>query len=212
MSVSRFYSLALGKFRNFQVRTDGLISAGDTTPDVSIYSLLYADTAGNLNLTYLDNGEEGQIVHLINKGAGEVQFSGAQMLVADSSDLYQNDNITFILHNSSWYELARSHSAAKDIRTAIAGDTTPTVQNTKVLLFNSAGAITITDFDDGYEGQVLTIVNKGAGAVTLSNNAALLVISATGQNYVMAVSGAVGLVNVIGIWHLASSTNPAALG
>ena len=173
--VSRFYSLALGKEKNFYARTDGLIVAGDTTPDVSLHSLLYADTGGNLNITYFDNGVEGQIIHLINLGAGEVQFSGAQMLVTDSSDLYANDNITFLFHNSSWYELGREHSAAIDIRTVAAGDATPTVQNTKTLIFNSAGALAVTDFDDGYEGQILRILNIGAGDVTLQRGAELIV-------------------------------------
>ena len=205
---SAFYELS----RSLKyVRTDGTVAAGDTTPDVSQYKVLYVDTGGNLNITYFDNGEEGQIIRLINLGAGEVQFSGAQMLVADSSDLYANDNISFLFYNSAWYEIGRKHSAAKNFRTAAAGDATPTVQNTNILVFNSAGAISVTDFDDGYEGQLLTVINKGAGGVTLTNDVTKLVIGASGANYLMAASGAVLLTNVMGVWHLASSTNPGAL-
>ena len=60
---SRFYSLALGKLDNFKARTDGLIAQADTTPDVLMYSLLYANNSANVSITDFDNGSEGQIVH-----------------------------------------------------------------------------------------------------------------------------------------------------
>ena len=208
---SRFHSLALGKYNNFQARTDGLIAEADVTPDVSLYSLLYANNSSNYSITGFDNGSEGQIIYVVNVGSDLSFTRSSTMLVTDSSNLIKNDSISFINHASAWYELSRSHSAAVDVRTVAAGDATPTVQNTKTLIFNSAGALAVTNFDDGYEGQIITAVNKGAGAVTLTNDVTKLVISGSAANYALAASGAVILVKAAGVWHLASSTNPGAL-
>jgi len=198
MSVTRFHSLALGKYKNFNARTDGLISVGDTTPDVSIYSLLYADTAGDLNITYFDNPEEGQIVQLINLGAGEVEFSGAQMLVTSSSKLYANDNISFIHHNSSWYETGRSLCSTVDVKTLSVADATPSVAGVKTLIITSGQ--TIHNFDDGYTGQVLTVLNMGA-AVTLSNSVTTIMHSRSGQAYILTTSDSTTYVNNADVWY-----------
>ena len=78
MSVSRFYSLALGKFKNFSARTDGLIAQGDTTPDVALNSLLYANNSSNVVITDFDNGEEGQVLCLINVGSNLSFLKGTE--------------------------------------------------------------------------------------------------------------------------------------
>ena len=106
--VSRFYSLALGKSMNFNARTDGLISPGDTTPDVTLYSLLWANTNSPMTITYFDNGVEGQLVAVGNLGSANIAFNGSGIYWIKSAPIATNEFATFIMHNSVWYELFRS--------------------------------------------------------------------------------------------------------
>ena len=202
MSVSRFYSLALGKFRNFQAKTDGLIAEGDTTPDVALNSLLYANNSSTYVISDFDNGEEGQIIHLINLGSGLSFLKGAEFLVSDSSNLNKNDSITFVQHNTTWYELARDHAATLDIRYSAelgADNQAPDITNAKVLVINNSGATILAGLSGGYIGQVLTIVCIKS-SVTLSHNACILNQGTGGIGYVLVTSGAVSVVNVGSKW------------
>ncbi len=198
-NVSRFYSLALGKYRNFQTRTDGLIGEGNATPDVSQYSLLYANNSSTVVVTNLTNGCEGQIVQLINLGSS-LSFNGSNFLLSDSSNLAKNDNISFINHNNVWYETGRSHSAALDVKYASelgADNQAPDITNSRVLVIHNSGATVLAGLSGGYVGQVLTIVNT-LSAVTLSHNALLLNADTAGVGFIVTVSGAVTLVNING--------------
>lgn len=200
-NVSRFYSLALGKYRNFQSRTDGLIGEGALTPDVSQWSLLYANNSSTYVITNLTNGCEGQIVQLINIGS-TLSFNGSNFYLSDSSNLEANDSITFINHNNVWYETGRSHSGALDVKYAIqlSADNASIVggvANIKVLVINNSGATVLAGLSGGYVGQILTIVNTLSN-VTLSNNALLLNEATGGVGFVLQVSGVVSLLHVKG--------------
>ena len=200
MSVSRFYSLALGKFRNFSAKTDGLIAEGDTTPDVALNSLLYANNSSTVVITDFDNGEEGQLIHVINLGSSLSFLKGAELLAADSSNLAKNDNITFIQHNTVWYEISRKAASALEVRYTPelgADNQAPDVTNAKVLVINNSGATVLAGLSGGYVGQVLTIVNVKSN-VTLSHNALLLNEASGGVGFIVQVSGAVTLVNING--------------
>lgn len=199
---SRFYSLALGKYNNFQARTDGLIAEADAAPDVSMYSLLYANNSSTTVIKGFSNGAEGQIIYVINVGS-DLSFAGStNILITDSSNLTKNDSISFIKHASAWYELSRSHSAASDIKYAIElsannASIVGGVANTRVLVINNSGATTISGLSGGYVGQVLTIVNT-LSAVTLSHNAVILNQGSGGIGFVMECSAAVSLVHLKG--------------
>ena len=200
MSVSRFYSLALGKFKNFTARTDGLIAEADTTPDVALYSLLYVNNSSTIVVTDFDNGEEGQIIHLINLGSSLSFLRGTELLVTDSSNLNKNDSITFVQHNTSWYELSRSHASVLSVKTAGelgADNQAPDITNASVLIVNNSGATTLAGLSGGYVGQILTIVNVKSN-VTLSHNALLLNADTGGVGFIVTVSGAVSLINING--------------
>ena len=198
-NVSRFYSLALGKYKNFNARTDGLISEGATTPSVAQWSLLYANNSSTYVITNLTDGCEGQIVQLINLGSS-LSFNGSNFYLTDSSDLAKNDNITFINHSNVWYETGRSHSAAIDTKFSAelgADNQAPDITNTKVLVINNSGATVIAGLSGGYVGQVLTIVNILSN-VTLSHNALLLNQATGGVGFVLTVSGVVTVVHLKG--------------
>jgi hypothetical protein len=197
---SRFYSLAIGKLNNFKARTDGLIAEADTTPDVSLYSLLYANNSSNVAITDFDNGSEGQIIYVINVGSDLSFAKSSTMLVTDSSNLTKNDSIAFINHNSSWYELSRSASGNSTIKYAaqLAADNAYVdVTGAKVLVINNSGATVLAGLSGGYVGQVLTVVNT-LSAVTLSHNALLLNEASAGVGFVIQTSAAVDLIHLKG--------------
>lgn len=199
MGISRFYSIALGREKNFSARTDGLISVGDTTPDVSLYSLLYTDTAGALTIADFDNGQEGQLISLINLGAGAISFS-TNVKSSDSSSLSTNDTVVFVRHNSSWYELSRSHNAASEqITLASSGDSSPSVKNARVLVLTTTAPLLITGIDDGYEGQTVTIIKSGSSYNSLSAGAAIFSAS-TSDNFVLQPSGQIVITRYNSQW------------
>ena len=204
MSISRFYSLGLGKYKNFTARTDGLITDADTTPDVSLYSLLYSNSTNII--TYFDNAEEGQIIVVTNVADEALAFSGAQMKVTDSSNLWQNDVITFINHNSAFLELSRSHGGQMEVATASQADVTPSIKNIHTLYVNNSDTRTITAFDDGYEGQKITIVNVGSDTK----------IASTGNTVYTSNSGNLGLGDNVsfisrgGSWYEMARSTPRA--
>ncbi len=209
---SRFHSLALGKFDNFKARTDGLISAGDTTPSVGLYSLLYANTAGALIISYFDDGSEGQVVKVINVGNGIVSFVGAQIKVTDSSGLGVDGTAEFISHNSAWYETTRAQGAGADVRLiGTLGDATPTVSGTRLIVANSNGADTITNFDDGTTGQEITFLNIGAGAVTLQDSAGGILVADSGGNLVVTLSQSATMVQYSGNWYVTGASRDLGL-
>lgn len=200
-NVSRFYSLALGKFRNFQARTDGLIGQGNLTPDVSQWSLLYANNSSTYVITNLTNGTEGQLIQLINIGS-TLSFNGSNFYLSDSSNLEANDSITFINHNNIWYETGRSHSGALDVKYAIelSADNASIVggvSNVKVLVINNSGATIIAGISGGYVGQIINIVNIKSN-VTLSHNACILNEATGGVGFILQVSGVVSLIHLTG--------------
>src|SRR3990167_5009956 len=111
MSVpTRYYGLALGKEKNFQAETDGLISATDATPSVSTKSLFYAENPTTAtSITTFDDGSEGQLITVIALDTGTTLSNGTLVLNGGSDFVMNaNDSITLVKHIDSWYELARS--------------------------------------------------------------------------------------------------------
>src|SRR3990167_2980895 len=198
-NVSRFYSLALGKFKNFQTKTDGLIGEGAAIPDVSLNSLLYSNNSSTVVITNLTGGCEGQLVQIINVGS-TLSFNGSSFYLTDSSDLAKNDNITFLNHANAWYEISRNHSGSSSLKFAPelgANNAAPDVTNAQVLIINNSGATILAGLSGGYVGQVLTVICVKSN-VTLSHNALLLNADSAGVGFVLAVSAAVTLINIGG--------------
>lgn len=131
---------------------------GGLTPDYDGSPVqIYADPVGNANATnpYLDTATGGHFHGWIETG-----FMDVDLLVTDSSGTpvvaipnweIGKDEITY---------LGRVHTfASADATPSVAGGT----------LFETAGSTTITDFDDGIEGQKIT-VRAGAG-ITIEHGA-----------------------------------------
>lgn len=211
--VSRFYSLALGREKNFNARTDGLIGisdgALDSTPDVSIYSLLFADTAGNASISYFDNGVEGQIVIVHNVNSGNISFIGANIMEQSSAPILNHDSIAFIMHNSSWLELFRSRVSAEykanpyittytwvDASSTAGGPTN--VYGLSLLACSSAGKMILKNLSGGaVAGQRLTIYPVGGGNLTLAGGtggAAGAFRHASAQSLIITASGCANMI------------------
>jgi len=122
----------------------------------------------------------------------------------------EGSNISFINHNSSWYELSRSSAGGAKTVTVAVGDYTPSVAGIELVVLNSAGAFHISDFDDASEGQQITVLNLGV-ASSLLNDVTKVVIAASGAALIMASSQAYQLVSNSGIWYLTSSTRTTGL-
>jgi len=117
---TRFYGLALGKEGNFKSTTDGLITAADTTPDVSTKSLFWAENPTAISISTFDNGKEGQVITVVSLDTGTTLTNGTIVLKGASDYVMcANDAVTLINHNASWYEIARSQNvnAAQSIST-----------------------------------------------------------------------------------------------
>lgn len=161
-------------------RTDGLISTADSSPSVAIYSLLYSDTAGASTIQHFDDGEEGQIIYLFNINDGAITFSSGSIKCADSSRLMRNETITFMNHLGIWHELSRSHNQGNQVVTSAQSDSSPSVRNTVLLVLNnSTSNCGIKDFDDGYEGQMLTVINLSNNVVLQSAASNVIITSNT---------------------------------
>lgn len=76
------------------------------------------------------------------------------------------------------------------------GDTTPTVKDLKIHMCGTS-VVTITDFDDGYDGQEIKI--KGHGNTTIANNANIK--TNTGGNKVLVVTKVYTFTLFLGVWY-----------
>ncbi len=80
------------------------------------------------------------------------------------------------------------------------GDTTPAVAGKTICRLGYSTDVTITDFDDGAEGQVIRLIKTyGAGTVTIANNANI--VTNTGSNKAMVSNRVYTFVHVLGVWY-----------
>lgn len=88
--------------------------------------------------------------------------------------------------------------------TFASGDATPTVAN--VNLCDTAGTTTITDFDNGVVGQIITI--RALASITITNDASIIVLNGA-ADYAMTVTDTLTLAMFTDqVWHeIARSVN-----
>ena len=77
-------------------------------------------------------------------------------------------------------------------------DDTPSVLGKNNLLLEYAGGHTITNFDDGIDGQEITVTLEASSAVTIEDNAYIL--TPTGGNLSLQVGDVIKFINVNGVW------------
>lgn len=113
-------------------------------------------------------------------------LSGRYYWATDLRTLYRDDGTT-------WHEII----GRAPIATFTNGDTTPSVLGASSFKTANAGATSITNFDDGYEGQVITIVAQDANTRIINNANTVLV---GGIDYIMNNNDSVTLMLVGSKW------------
>lgn len=92
---------------------------------------------------------------------------------------------------------------SKGAKVLAAGDTTPSVANTNLLVYSTDANLTITGLDDGVSGQIVVITNYGANTLTVS-----AFFYASAGAFAMGGQDTLTLINYGGVWlELARSTN-----
>lgn len=173
-----------------------VFSATDATPSVADYR--WFKTNGSTAITRFDDLTNGQRF-LVRRGDADItiQHDGANI------DLFGEAN--FVLTESEPIaEFAVEAGVAKQIgggrglgaATMSSGDSTPTVANLDML--TTAGSTTITDFDDGREGQKV-IVRRGTTDIKIADNPAK--IDCGGYDRTLTAGNPVAtFISVGGVW------------
>jgi len=215
MSADRTrYAHAYGPYKNFQARSDNLLTQSDATPDVTLGSVFYAVNTGATVITDFDGGEEGQVITLImiDGGSTSVANSG-ELVLAGSGDFSGNNNvISLIQHNTSWYEISRSQNQTSYVLSVqsgsnIAADVINVNGKTQIAVNTSTGApVNIDSLSNGYDGQHVTVLALGS-AVAVVNSVGAINLMGSG-NLALANSGTLELVKNGGQWfEVASNFN-----
>ena len=203
MGKSRFYSLALGIEKNFEATTAGLVAESNTSPDVSLYSLLYFNnTTNNVGVTGFTNSDEGQIIHCINLGS-PIAFVGTDKFVQTASGYVEvNGSITFIKGKSKYYEVSRSDACGCfGIVTSNCESAATILSTTKVLVLTGTKPIAIKGISGGYDGQTIQVVKTGSCPNYLNNQAAIW-FGGTADSIVMHGSANATITRSGGKWYL----------
>lgn len=154
----------------------GTATANDATPSVSaVTSLLTANTNAT-TITNFDDGVDGQLLTVVigdalttiahdsaTGGAGPILLS-----IANNRECAVGEIFQFIQVASIWREI---NGTVGRQGTATASDATPSVVGMASLVTANANATTITNFDDGVIGQILTLV-IGDRVTTIAHDSA----------------------------------------
>lgn len=82
------------------------------------------------------------------------------------------------------------------VGTFVSADATPSVKNIPVWKCNT-GVVTITDFDDGAEGQVIHLLGHTNTTITHGTN----IMTNTGANKTLAANRIYSFVHINGVWY-----------
>jgi len=118
---------------------------------------------------YANYSVTGAIVKASAKPAGsdkQVQFNDGGVLSAISTFIFTK--ATGLLQTTIFKATSYFQGCMAGYKVIAAGDTTPSVAGTHVLVYNTAADLTITGLDDGIAGQVVTIVVHGGNTLTVN--------------------------------------------
>lgn len=135
-------------------------SAGDTTPSVLNHYAFRTPTTA-VAITDFDDGYQGQIITVYSRGVTTFDCTGTSLqgstsdLVTASGDITRWQNVD----GTNWELLSYNHF--HPIQAFTASDTSPSVSRGNTFETHT-GTLTINDFDDGEDGQTITVISKGA--------------------------------------------------
>lgn len=196
------YGFALGPYKNFQATSANCFTSGDATPDVALGSLFYTVNTSATAITDFDNGEEGQIIHIIMLDTMTTITNGAEVILTGNVQAAGNQVVSFINHNTAWYEIGRSVNVSKSVAyvsTGSGGNTAVVdVSGRSYVTLNASGGapIKLERLVGGVVGQIVTIVNLNSAAIIVNSGGAatVLVMTSSAGNYVMTGSNATSFI------------------
>jgi hypothetical protein len=197
-----------GVIRHVNNSFDIALQSIDGAGDASIrYGSIFNTSATNVTYSNFREGFPGQEIKLtfeFARGTGYVDFTGTNLKGNNGQDWFfsQYDEMTCTFNGTNWLCLVNNATTAAPIVT-LANDATPTVAGvTKAL---TGGTTTITDFDDGVEGQTLILIAEHGITITDGTN----IFLSGSANFVMVATDTLTLIQKAdGKWYeIARSDN-----
>lgn len=212
MGPTRFpYGQANGFVNNFNYRgnTAGLITSGDTTPDVTLGGLFYTNNATSTTISYFDlqdysnrgTNYEGKVITIFFLDNNTtINNSGQLYLTSTSNTFLANQSITLMQSRSAWFEIDRATVTRNDLQTySVAGTVAPNLDGTRIAYISGTAATTIQAFSGGQHGQSIVLI-AGSGAITI-NTAGNIALAGTNA-LVMRALDRLDVTRVGATWYL----------
>jgi hypothetical protein len=161
-------SLALRPLPEWWNSTNIPSLANEATPSVKQSSLWL--TGGTTTVTDFDDGFTGQVITVVSEHAITIT-NGTNIFLDGDLDFVMaaTDTLSLICKaDNKWYESSRSINTSTI--PSLADNATPTIKLANRGAFLTGGTTTITDFDDGAENQVITIIAAHTVIITEGTN------------------------------------------
>lgn len=198
--------------------TSGVITVlanSDSTPDTTNAILLVTANEDATSITGFDGGAVGQRLILFcndsfttlkqNAAAG----SETPLYLAGWRDQTPNNGMSYefvkTYLGTTLYWVQVNQNPQTSVATAAASDATPSVFGLQVLKTANAAGTTITNFDDGWEGQELTLFVNDANT-TIDHGASGPIKLASGADETCSLGDVFRFINVGGIWYEQTTT------
>ena len=207
---------ALGFVNNFNYRGDtaNLFAQGDTTPDVTLGGLFYANNTQDTVITHFDLQDyanraanyEGKVITVIFLDNSSRLANGGRVFLAGSDDLLgANHSITLMHSRSGWYELERSKANQNGgfVTFAAAGSSAFSIdRDTQYVLWSATQNTILAGFSGPtYIGQRITVLMNTQGLTLQVKSDAALALAGTNA-IVYSAPRALEFVRVAGSWLL----------
>jgi len=204
------YGSAMGFANHFQFSvapavsgTAGLITSGDTTPDVTVGDLFVANNTSATVISYFDlqnyaykaSDYQGKMIRVMVVDNGSTSFANAGQMYTQGTGLATIGTMpafyTFVQFNSSWYQTDVSKMNRSQVQALTLGSASAiNVDGTNFLTVTGTAATSyILSFSGGFIGQTVVVNAVGTGGVNhyVTDNGNIA-IAGTGD-YCLNVSG-----------------------
>ena len=199
---TRFHGLALGKEKNFQAETDGLITSADSSPSVSTKSLFYTQNAAATTITDFDDGGEGQIIEVISLDSATIvtTLQNGTLILKGGTDypMMANDSVTLLKSRSNWFEIARAQNNTNTVQSvwagsSVAGNSYNILPGTKILrIYGSGGStVAVNGLTGAQIGETVLIMGGSSGVLFTVDSGQYLVMACTNKVTINGTAGGI---------------------
>ncbi len=189
-----------GSVKNFFIDTDGrlhLINTSDvenivdyqrktsTTLDSVVNPTVSGQThfvtdAGAIAYSNFQNGVEGLVIHIRSAAAVTYDIAGNDTITGSLTDIVTGvgDIVSLVLYSSTWYLLGYQdvsldqNNGLTQTTTTLDSNATPTILG-QTNFVTDDGAFVFTDFDDGVDGQLISIRSAAAVSYDFTSNTSM---------------------------------------